>query len=126
MKNQTKLDYLRKFNVNLDEDTEKAILDGIITVKDVLDMYGKECCGWVTVFKPNKEYTLEEREFFDKYMQSILEIGQERDIVIDYVEDENDITIQVKHRDLWNDLQHDIGWVDNWYGCYLMYKRLGK
>lgn len=124
MKNQAKLDYLKKFNVNLDASTKQAVLEGIITVRDILDMYGKDCCDWVVIVKPDKEYTLEEREFFDKYIQSTLEIGQERDVVIDYTEDENEITVQVKHKDLWNDLQHDIGYVDNWYGYYLKYSKL--
>ena len=124
MKNEEKLNYLKKFNVRLDEETKRAILNGMISVKDVLSM-NKDCCDFVTIYKPSDEYTLDEREFFDKYVHSTLEIGQERDVVIDYAETDDEITVQVKHRDIWNDFQSSMGWVDNWYGYYLKYEGLG-
>ena len=70
-KNQEKLNYLKKFNVDLDAETEQAILKGIITVKDVLDIWGKDCCSWVKIYKPPMEYTEPERDFFDKYVHSV-------------------------------------------------------
>lgn len=124
MKNEEKLNYLKKFNVRLDEETKQAILNGMISVKDVLSM-NKDCCDFVTILKPSDEYTLDEREFFDKYVHSILEIGQERDVVIDYAETDDEITVQVKHKDIWYDFQSNMGWIDNWYGYYLKYEGLG-
>ena len=126
MKNQAKLDYLKKFNVELDEETTQLILDGTITVKDVLDVNGKDCCDWVTIWKPSadSEYTQDEIDFFEKYIHSFLEIGKDRNVVIDYAETEQEITVQVKHRDVWNDFQFDMGLVDNWYMQYLNYNRV--
>ena len=117
--NQEKLNTLKKFNVIVDEATEQAILSGMITVTDVLREYGQECCQWDIIYKPSNEYTFEEREFFDKFIYNLLEIGKERDVVIDYAEDKDTITVQVKHRDLWLEFQRDVGLANEWYGYYL-------
>ena len=123
MKNQEKLNTLRKFNVIVDKETEQAILSGMITVTDVLKEYGEECCEWVTITKPTSEYTQDEHEFFDKYIHNLLGIGKERNVVIDYAEDSNMITVPVKHRDIWNDLQRSVGWANEWYGYYLAWNK---
>lgn len=118
------LNLLKKFNVIVDDFTEEAILNGMITVTDVLKEYGNSCCDWIVIDKPSKEYTLEERDFFDKYIYGLIEIGKDRNVIIDFVDSENEITLQVKHKDVWFDFQHEIGFVDNWYMQYLSMERL--
>ena len=125
MKNLSKLNELKKFNVIIDEATEQAILSGMISVTDVLKGYGKECCDWVVIDMnlPN-EYTQDEKDFHDKYIHNLLEIGKERDVVIDYVEDKGNITVQIKHKDIWFDFQSSVGFVSEWYGVYLKWSRV--
>ena len=126
MKNNRKaLNWLKKFNVIVDKSTEQAILSGMITVTDVLKEYGENCCDWIVIHTglPN-EYTREEKEFYDKYIHSVLEIGKDRGVIIDYVEDEDTITIQVKHKDLWNEFDCSMGLIDEWYSRYLSWNRI--
>ena len=123
MKNQEKLNTLKSFNVIIDKATEQAILSGMITVTDVLKEYGKECCDWVTIAKPTSEYTQDEHDFFDKYIHNLLEMGKERNVVIDYAEDKDMITVQVKHEDIWADFQRSAGWAEEWYSYYLAWNR---
>ena len=124
--NQSKLDTLKKFNVIVDDVTEQAVLSGMITVTEVLREYGHTCCGWIVIQKPSNEYTTEEQEFFDKFIHNLLEIGKDRNIVIDYVESKTEITVQVKHEDLWNDLQSQVGWASEWYPSYLEWNKIGQ
>lgn len=121
-KNQRALNTLKKFNVIIDKETEKAVLNGMISVTDVLREYGKECCEWVRIWIPSSEYTTEEQDFFDKFIYNLLNMGKEKDVVIDWAEDKDnqDIVVQVKHKDLWNDFQQEKGlWADLWYNYYL-------
>lgn len=126
MNRQNSLNLLKKFNVIVDDFTEEAILNGMITVTDVLKEYGNSCCDWIVISKPTKEseYTPEECDFFDKYMYGLIEIGKDRNVIIDFVDSENEITLQVKHKDSWFDFQCEVGFVDNWYSQYLSMERL--
>ena len=124
-KNLERLNTLKKFNVIVDDATEQAILSGMITVTDVLKEYGQSCCDWVVIdTKLPDEYTQDEQEFYSKYIANIISIGKERNVIIDSAEDKDNITIQIKHKDIWNEFQSSVGWIDNWYSYYLSLGRI--
>ena len=83
----------------------------------------KSVCQWVTITKPTSEYTQDEHDFFDKYIHNLLEMGKERNVVIDYAEDENEITVQVTPEDIWVNFQCSAGWAEEWYSYYLAWNR---